>query len=285
MKNELIPFINDIDTLVSEFNEMYQYRLLKKQENKNDKGKKTPLNKEQRKIVFEKTDGLCHVCGCTLDIADFEADHVKPNSQGGTNVVDNFLPACSKCNNYRWNYSPEEIQWVLKLGVWLKTKIQVRSEQGLEIAKEFLEDEIKREARRRLPRNPKILSDNSFSILFPIKGKIQNRILEASFEEIEIAKKIIKNFGNKNLNSNKVELFQNKTFVLSGESNLKRSEFEKLIVSLGGQVKKTLTKNVDFLAIGNFYGLNKVYDVERINNEKNGNIRIITQGELMKYVC
>ena len=120
MKNDLIPYINDIDILVNEFNQLYQNRLHNKQKSKNFKRKKTTLTESQREKIFEKTGGLCHVCGCNLQLNAFEADHVKPYSQGGTDITDNFLPSCSQCNSYRWNYSPEEIQWILKLGVWLK---------------------------------------------------------------------------------------------------------------------------------------------------------------------
>jgi hypothetical protein len=33
------------------------------------------------------------------------------------------LPAHSTCNNYRWDYLPEEFQYILKLGVWASTQM------------------------------------------------------------------------------------------------------------------------------------------------------------------
>ena len=42
---------------------------------------------------------------------------------GGAHQENNYLPSCGTCNNYRWHYSPEEVQLILKLGSWLKTKI------------------------------------------------------------------------------------------------------------------------------------------------------------------
>jgi len=42
---------------------------------------------------------------------------------GGENRADNYLTAHSVCNNYRWFYGPEEFQWILKLGVFMKTQI------------------------------------------------------------------------------------------------------------------------------------------------------------------
>ncbi len=56
---------------------------------------------------------------------------------GGEHAENNFLPSCPTCNNYRWHYSPEEIQIVLRLGVWAKTKIMNDPDLGLIMANEF----------------------------------------------------------------------------------------------------------------------------------------------------
>ncbi|MEW4923255.1 HNH endonuclease [Algibacter sp. 2305UL17-15] len=283
MENELIPFIDNLDTLVNEFNELYQDRLLKKQKSKNTDRKRTALNIKQRKIVFCKTEGLCHICGCELNINKFEADHVKPHSQGGNEITDNFLPSCSKCNNYRWNYSPEEIQWILKLGVWLKTKIQERDNIGLRTASEFLLDEVKRENRRNLPRKPKVKLETNINNLFPIKGRHKYGFLEPTFEEIEKAKQIIAKFQLK-INYSDIRIV-NKTFLITGESNIARKNIESFILKKDGLIKKTVSQKLDYLVIGNFYGLMKVYQVEKLNENKNANIKIITQSEFTKAVC
>jgi 5-methylcytosine-specific restriction endonuclease McrA len=285
MKDELIPYINDVDTLVNEMNELFQNRLFIKQESKNTKTLKSTLNIDQRQVILAKTDGLCHVCGCELELNDFQADHIKPHSQGGNNNINNFLASCSKCNNYRWNYSPEEIQWVLKLGVWLKTQIQERNETGLKTAIEFLAYETKRENRRSSPRKPKLNVKMTLLNLFPIKRKLWNGQIEATFEEIEKARGIISKYGIEDCNSNEKIFLKNNTFVISGESNLPRKEFENLILAKEGIVKKSISKNIDFLVIGNFYGLNKVYEVGKINSASDKKIKIITQSELIKYVC
>jgi len=116
MKQDSIPYIDNENTLIEEFNNLYQKRLINKEYNKEfNETKRIALSKEQRQRIFDKTDGLCHVCGIKLEIDSFQADHVKPFSTGGIDIVDNFLPACSQCNNYRWDYSPEEMQWILKM--------------------------------------------------------------------------------------------------------------------------------------------------------------------------
>ena len=103
MTEEIIPYIDNKISLIDELNLLYQKRLINKEKQKDVGIKRITLNLLQREKVFNKTDGLCHVCGTKLDISSFEADHVKPLASGGNDIVDNFLPACSKCNNYGKN--------------------------------------------------------------------------------------------------------------------------------------------------------------------------------------
>ena len=63
--------------------------------------KRTALTPQQRKQVFEKTDGHCHICGIELELAKFQADHVKAHSAGGAHKENNYLPSfkmtCISC--------------------------------------------------------------------------------------------------------------------------------------------------------------------------------------------
>ena len=110
------------------------------------------LTKEERKLIYLKTAGKCHVCGQEILIDKFEADHVKSYSSGGTSVTDNFLPSCKTCNNYRWHYLPEEFQWILKLGVWARTEVENNTDVGKLIGSLFIKREKIRENRRKNPR-------------------------------------------------------------------------------------------------------------------------------------
>ena len=110
------------------------------------------LTIQERNKVLEKTDYRCHVCGIELT-ERFQADHVKCHSSGGDHNVANYLPSCDLCNNYRWHYSPQEIQWILKLGVWAKTQIQGETKTGKLLSSSFIQHEIRREKRRKVPRN------------------------------------------------------------------------------------------------------------------------------------
>lgn len=107
-----------------------------------------PLSRNERDEVFGKTAGRCHICGGLIEGA-WEADHVFSHSLGGQHAADNYLPAHPICNNYRWFYGPEELQWILKLGVWLRTQIESETVLGRLAAKAFCSRERARAGRRR----------------------------------------------------------------------------------------------------------------------------------------
>jgi len=104
------------------------------------------LTAAERKDIYLKTHGRCHICGGTID-GPWEADHVFSHVMGGMHDPGNYLPAHPICNNYRWFYSSEEIQWILKLGVWLRTQIENRTVIGRLAAAGFCKHE-KARARR-----------------------------------------------------------------------------------------------------------------------------------------
>ena len=111
--------------------------------------KRLSLSKEQRQNILAKTDGRCHVCGIEIESNHFQADHVKSHVTGGAHAEANYLPSCSTCNNLRWHYSAEEIQLIMKMGRWLKTKLLEESEESLQIANEFIKHEMTLRKRRK----------------------------------------------------------------------------------------------------------------------------------------
>jgi hypothetical protein len=115
------------------------------------KQRRRSLSALQRAEIFQKTAGRCHICGGTIEGA-WQADHVLAHSGGGTHVTDNYLPAHPICNNYRWDYSSAEFQQILKLGVWLRTKIELKTQIGTLAAKLYLLHEALRETRSRKPK-------------------------------------------------------------------------------------------------------------------------------------
>jgi hypothetical protein len=71
------------------------------------------------------------------------------HSAGGEHSLDNFLPAHSICNHYRWDYLPEEFELILKLGVWAHTQIEKGTMVRRSIEQHFSEYEAKRIGRRK----------------------------------------------------------------------------------------------------------------------------------------
>ena len=107
------------------------------------------LTAGERREVLAKTAGRCPICGGEIEGKAWQADHVMAHSAGGIHGIDNYLPAHSLCNNYRWDYLPEEFQTILKLGVWARTQIERETTVGKAIARGFSGHEIRRVKRRR----------------------------------------------------------------------------------------------------------------------------------------
>jgi len=128
-------------------------RLLRKQRRARKlrlRGKVTraSLSKSSKDEVFRKTRGRCHVCGGRIT-GKWHADHVFAHALGGGHDPDNFLPAHAACNKYRWFYGAEEFQWILKLGVWLRTQIEKDTPFGRSAAERFCGHDRRRARRRK----------------------------------------------------------------------------------------------------------------------------------------
>jgi 5-methylcytosine-specific restriction endonuclease McrA len=109
---------------------------------------RTSLTPAERLRVLAKTSGRCHICGGKIAHEKWQADHVIAHSSGGTHDVDNYLPAHASCNNYRWDYLPEEFQYIFKLGVWARTQIERGTTVGNDVATAFAAHEARRVKRR-----------------------------------------------------------------------------------------------------------------------------------------
>lgn len=73
-----------------------------------------------RDLIRKKFEGRCAYCGVQLsqerrgDNA-LQIDHVHPRHLGGTNDVDNLVPACRRCNHYKKTFGVEEFRRELSL--------------------------------------------------------------------------------------------------------------------------------------------------------------------------
>jgi 5-methylcytosine-specific restriction endonuclease McrA len=142
---------NDIfysaDALSKRLRALRTSRLEKKELMREVIRKRRSLMASERQMILEKSDSKCHICGGQIS-GPWDADHVFSHSLGGNHTVSNYLPAHPICNNYRWFYGTEEFQWILKLGVWLRTKIEKKKRIGLAAADEFIRYEQRRHKRR-----------------------------------------------------------------------------------------------------------------------------------------
>ena len=111
------------------------------------RGRRVQLTAQQRKRILAKTGRRCHLCGGLIK-GKWQADHVFSYCRGGKHSEDNYLPAHELCNNYRWHYTPEEFQHILKLGVWARTQIKKLTPIGRSIGERFLVHERARNRRR-----------------------------------------------------------------------------------------------------------------------------------------
>lgn len=107
------------------------------------------LTTMQRAVVLAKTAGRCHLCGGEIIEQKFAADHVLAHAAGGAHTIDNYLAAHGLCNGCRWFYSPEEFQWIMKMGVWARKQMEDQTAIGAKMLPEFLRHEAGTRSRRR----------------------------------------------------------------------------------------------------------------------------------------
>jgi len=152
--------------LAKRLNDLHEERRKQYEEHKSDTQKRRrTLTKREREDVLEKTNGHCHLCGGVLNkSADGELpqeretvfdrikpvfDHIVPRAVGGSDDPSNFLAAHGLCNGSRWFYSPEEFQWILRIGVWARKQMEDETPIGKKMCEPFLKNEEKVLERRK----------------------------------------------------------------------------------------------------------------------------------------
>ena len=123
------------------------------QEGKANGLERVRLTSAQRRSILSKTGARCHICGGKIE-GQWQADHLLAHSAGGGHAEENVLPAHAVCNNYRWHYSAEEFQLILKLGVMVRTMVEQSLGPGHDIAEAFVKHEGKRKRRTKSVRVP-----------------------------------------------------------------------------------------------------------------------------------
>jgi 5-methylcytosine-specific restriction endonuclease McrA len=99
------------------------------------------MRDHQLRQIWDKTNGHCHFCGDPVEFEKrgwddgdltgyWEVDHVIQRDKGGSDSVDNYLPACTRCNRLRWHRSGERIRELLLLGLVAKDEIKRHTSLG-----------------------------------------------------------------------------------------------------------------------------------------------------------
>ena len=135
--------------LARRFETLHQERHRRVVDGRETRPKRKTLTKDERVQVLEKTAGRCHLCGGPISSnGKWHADHVLAHASGGRHSIDNYLPAHKLCNKYRWDYSAEQVQWILKVGVWAVSEMRRETPIGSKMGVRYAEHEKRRILRR-----------------------------------------------------------------------------------------------------------------------------------------
>lgn len=71
--------------------------------------KRKQFSKELRKQIYDSCNGKCAYCGTEIELSRMQIDHIIPFDfqefysahSYDLNDIDNLLPACRSCNNYK----------------------------------------------------------------------------------------------------------------------------------------------------------------------------------------
>lgn len=65
---------------------------------------------EVRRMIYNKADGRCQLCGRKIMFSDASLDHIIPLALGGEDSVSNLQLACKVCNGAKDSYLPDDFQ-------------------------------------------------------------------------------------------------------------------------------------------------------------------------------
>ena len=63
-----------------------------------------------RRHLYEAQDGRCNGCGNAYKPRDLTLDHIKPESKGGSNDIENLQLLCHNCNSIKGNRTMEYLR-------------------------------------------------------------------------------------------------------------------------------------------------------------------------------
>lgn len=75
---------------------------------KTKKNRRKTYSKTTRKLIYEKANGRCELCGRKILFEDMTIDHVIPLSMGGADEVENLSCVCFADNLFKGNILPDD---------------------------------------------------------------------------------------------------------------------------------------------------------------------------------
>jgi 5-methylcytosine-specific restriction endonuclease McrA len=73
------------------------------------KTERRPFTAEERRLVYNKYQGKCNICGDFVPVDEFTVDHIVPISKGGTYDLWNLQCACKTCNRIKQDILPKDL--------------------------------------------------------------------------------------------------------------------------------------------------------------------------------
>jgi len=72
------------------------------------------MHRDKLKIIYGKTNGRCWYCGRWMHaFSDWQVEHQIPRFSGGTDAMENLVPACRECNAAKGKRNVEEYRRAL----------------------------------------------------------------------------------------------------------------------------------------------------------------------------
>lgn len=72
--------------------------------------KRKHYSKGVRRMLYNKADGRCQLCGRKILFESITLDHIIPLKMGGKDNIDNLQIACNICNRSKSSYLPDAFQ-------------------------------------------------------------------------------------------------------------------------------------------------------------------------------
>lgn len=97
------------------------------------KKKRKTYSREERKIIYNKSNGRCELCGQRLSLENMTLDHIIPLSMGGKDDMENLQATCLACNQFKSNILPDDfMEKIIKIFLY-QTEKKCSSDMKLKI--------------------------------------------------------------------------------------------------------------------------------------------------------